>query len=57
MIGFCKCHHCGKINMNNIVYYSECSLVPMQLCDSCLREFELAMSRVFECSNISEDDE
>lgn len=53
MIGFCKCHSCGKIDMNNIVYYSERDLTPMQLCNSCLCEFEFSMASVFACYNVS----
>lgn len=46
MRGFCRCQHCGKFEINNLVYYNEQSLVPMQMCDKCLEEFNQAMSQV-----------
>lgn len=46
MKGYSKCESCGKFDMNCIEYYSEVSLSPMYMCNTCLKEFEDALSEI-----------
>lgn len=44
--GYSKCLGCKIFDVNNIIYYSEKSLLPMYMCNTCLKIFDDAISSV-----------